>query len=1462
MLRVAKKARVQYSHHAALLFGLLLLITGRMVNAQTVTLRVGQEIACRSRMQVSDVTASAGDPSIVEVRVDHDGVVHLRGLKIGKAKVTARGVRVRYASGVPEKGQREVPLSQDQPFEDVVQVEIVGSQRAEELYREASALLDDVKRMYDDDAQRWPQLYGRGRIVKVDDSSSPENRASRFQRANLNDRKKLDDLFASYKSGKLTEDQFVKQTWYDPLRWFLHGSWEALRDDTMYRIQLAQKDFEEQNGKNNDGFDQEIKDLDKVYSGASDRDFARQKLLATKAERQRELLMKTRAAVDAIAEDVLKFRREWITRCWYWDALGKRLGAVTGKHSIIESYIYSDWDWRLGKRTKEFAKELDIYDPTHSVLETTASDWAIDVSDITVYSPAVARIKNEWPDRRLGVAEYFDRKAEKPELLKGAAAMRLLGNGGRAATGAETKTAFDWIGGGAGAGVPVAADGGGNTGTARSGAGAVPRPANPLGADKRTAEARPSAPPSSDQADKGPLPTVEPTLGRDAATAPAADGGLPTIRVFTPNQKGGGSAPALTISDPFLIEVALPRAATADIKPTVAVTLKADKSGASQSLTLSSAHSPNVGPVVYSIDNPVTLGMGGEGGRSVGIAGYEFSTGGFSRLKVENDDVVHVSYGNAETTFRAFMSAMPLGVAANEEFFKTLDAIYEALLISPGVPKDKQELIHRNIRLIANARKIIAYQAKPDDPLQFDDIIRYRIGAAYRSWLLTGVDAPNFQNQRGWLPSAAKGSLDEKYDVVWVSNQEAGLVQETLRLAAEESHDITVKAIQAFLFTTYQVSISFTGADSFVTAVWGIDSAGQKIDLTTQILAGIGGASQLILATAGTNFLKQRINVIEEKLVYDAAGVNDFAGDRTLGGASAGRLPVPDLPKGQMFDQFLNGLMERAGGEKNFSTTVLAQNVLDGKFARDEAIAGAAYWSTAGPLNVVREIGATPEQFANSLDSYLGKSGLQPDPNVRAAMIKGYLKDVTPEKYSVRAAARPDISIEPPALPPPAAGAPVSLPLNYSQRITALRLQRLGIPPADAETAASIVVEGGPTPDEAVVGVAWARNVDATRVMVAEGIDERLMSTRLDQYLQLAQRIEDASERTSLVHRYLQKSPTMYAPEPEVVDVNAATQRMPAPSPGDKPLSSPLRQGEWSSAPVGLDPKAPAQNAAQAQIFQRVFADRLRLLGYEGPEQVASFEAVKQTRGGPAPSLDEATVGYGIIKVPRVELAAALGESMDQLAAQYDRFLETSMGADDPVMRAGAIQRAFGPDTPRRYLQISPTERIDAGRVARARVEATLPSPPPPPPAANSLQATGPLRAGEWRTAPGGLNPKAAVPSAAEVPMFEAALRGRLERLGYAGADVQASVTAAKVTPGPGGITLEEASVGLAVMNKLASPLELATSIGGSIEDVAAAYDRFLLLDQRAPDPVVRAGAVRRAFGSDTPAKYRAGKIP
>ncbi|GEM_PF-2416153 len=167
-----------------------------------------------------------------------------------------------------------------------------------------------------------------------------------------------------------------------------------------------------------------------------------------------------------------------------------------------------------------------------------------------------------------------------------------------------------------------------------------------------------------DETVENPAPTPSPT-----AEPPG-----PTETTITINT--GTANTTLNTYQPFQIEIQIPRGS--EPPPDVITVDIAASSGDDESITLK--WDGNVsGPARY-LSQTSTLEGGGEGEDSVTVAGFEFTTGGFDSLWIDNGETITFSYGGASTSLVAYDSWTQQGIGQSMEIVRRYDTFARTLL--------------------------------------------------------------------------------------------------------------------------------------------------------------------------------------------------------------------------------------------------------------------------------------------------------------------------------------------------------------------------------------------------------------------------------------------------------------------------------------------------------------------------------------------------------------------------------------------------------------------------------------------------------------------------------------------------------------------------------------------------------------------------------------------------------------
>lgn len=316
------------------------------------------------------------------------------------------------------------------------------------------------------------------------------------------------------------------------------------------------------------------------------------------------------------------------------------------------------------------------------------------------------------------------------------------------------------------------------------------------------------------------------------------------------------SLDSISKTQPFVVLVRMPRS-LADAKgETITVTFRSTKTGSTAAVRLA-RHPSSGGITVYTTNEPLAIADPGSGVDDI-------------RLRAENEDRVVVSYEGGRTDFTVWNSTVQQGIAANEEAFRAMLALYNSI-IRESSDRKVREAASQKMLMINNARHIINdYQPKPLPPLYVDltgtlktwekitDYMRLAVGQRY----LTLLERPTVNSPR---PSAqARDQFYKELGITLTSVDEWDTLIEAFEEGRQKFRDqfwgeftpqFAMGLFQVVAVTNQIANPLFQTAEQFAILVYGVDFYGEPVDKTERIFAGIGLASRLVLGAANARSL-------------------------------------------------------------------------------------------------------------------------------------------------------------------------------------------------------------------------------------------------------------------------------------------------------------------------------------------------------------------------------------------------------------------------------------------------------------------------------------------------------------------------------------------------------------------------------------------------------------------------------
>ncbi len=351
--------------------------------------------------------------------------------------------------------------------------------------------------------------------------------------------------------------------------------------------------------------------------------------------------------------------------------------------------------------------------------------------------------------------------------------------------------------------------------------------------------------------------------------------GRPTIvalphrdRKFSDYFLAESSLTSIYKTQPFDVFVRMPHSMADDTGGSLAVTFRTSKTGRSAAIQLSRTDYSRNGPVIYRRDTPVVIADPGSGADDI-------------RLKASNEDRITASYPGAdEISFDLYDSQWQFGIAANEEGFRRMLALYNAIILDSQDAKVR-EAAHQKILLINNARHLINdYKPEPLPALYIDlkgtlkhwdkitDITRVFIGRRYMDLLETDttvIPNPAPGEIRGPIPATVRDEFYKILGITLTGQQELNALIKGFEDGEQTFKDAFWKEFTPqFAMGLYQVvalthninSVS-QSVEQLLILFIGVDIFGEPVDKTTKILNAVNLGSQLLLkAVSFSRFLE------------------------------------------------------------------------------------------------------------------------------------------------------------------------------------------------------------------------------------------------------------------------------------------------------------------------------------------------------------------------------------------------------------------------------------------------------------------------------------------------------------------------------------------------------------------------------------------------------------------------------
>jgi len=408
----------------------------------------------------------------------------------------------------------------------------------------------------------------------------------------------------------------------------------------------------------------------------------------------------------------------------------------------------------------------------------------------------------------------------------------------------------------------------------------------------------------------------------------------PTVAIKLPNpahDPNTDPVEALTKGQRFFVRVTLPVEIAREKGAKISATVRSLAGGGEEKLELTGAIGKGQRPVVYSHVDQVTIADCDitEPRRTPSFLSWDwilrrirdYKTGECLNIKIKNEELVEIRYGDAAVQVPVYGSWVQRGIARHVEAAVRLREIYQSLLVGP-YERGVKEAAHKRIRMLANYESL-----RGSDKLT--DLHRYFVGEAYLGdaapALLQTEDStlsaryyddvrnPPIRTDPTYFTPLVKAALEgltgkdlspkawtAGKSIVWTSEAEQFYVLREIRRTSTRLAEDALKATyESFAFGLYDGIATATPAGGIYLLVSGKDHFGRPQPRWVRIMAAVSLASNAVLhlygPTAATRFserLSRRLPATSGKVTQTTLSA------RRTGSVSqaAGRAAPPRTP--------------------------------------------------------------------------------------------------------------------------------------------------------------------------------------------------------------------------------------------------------------------------------------------------------------------------------------------------------------------------------------------------------------------------------------------------------------------------------------------------------------------------------------------------------------------------------------
>lgn len=287
---------------------------------------------------------------------------------------------------------------------------------------------------------------------------------------------------------------------------------------------------------------------------------------------------------------------------------------------------------------------------------------------------------------------------------------------------------------------------------------------------------------------------------------------------------------SVALTAPFYIDVLMNPEQAAEAGGEIKADLKAVSSGLASSVTLKKQRTVH-GVTHYTHDKPVRLARNELlADSNMPDLWYDF----FGRIK--NGDDLEIRYKDVILTLKIYTTYVQQGIAQNLEAIDTLEKLFDADMRKAGLSEKKRELNHHKLQMVANARRLMGYQGG-----SFTDLTRLKISGVYVK-LLSGDERTGVTEGSD---SSHRGMTDQDLPVAWVWDKERDNVMLAIEEGKKDFSDSLTEMATELSVGLFQVTIGNTVGGNAIVVVWGLDAAGNPVDITDRIFTGVDIAAGL-----------------------------------------------------------------------------------------------------------------------------------------------------------------------------------------------------------------------------------------------------------------------------------------------------------------------------------------------------------------------------------------------------------------------------------------------------------------------------------------------------------------------------------------------------------------------------------------------------------------------------------------